>query len=48
MDPRRQIARAKTTAAPSGERSTSLGLLLVLVLVIITAQIMGAALTPAI
>ncbi len=46
MDKRRYIAKAKTIAAPSGERALGLGLLL-LVLVIITAQITGAALTPA-
>lgn len=48
MDQRRYIAKAKTLAAPSGGRAPSFALLLVLVLVIITAHITGAALQPAI
>ena len=46
MDQRQDIARAKVAAAPTGERAFGLGLLL-LVLVVITAHIMGAALAPA-
>jgi len=47
MDQRKHIAVAKTVAAPTGERVLGLGLLLI-VLVLITAQTTGAAPAPAI
>lgn len=46
MDQRKDIVIAKAVAAPPGERALGFGLIL-LVLVLITAHILGAALAPA-